>query len=194
MTGLAKTPFWFLRHGETDWNARNVTQGRTDVPLNARGEAQAEACGAVLAGRGIATIVASTLGRAIRTAEIVGAALGLPFTTDPELREADFGIEEGRPMGTWYERWVTGEYAPEEAETFPALRRRAVAALNRALAKEGPVLVIGHGGFFRAARAEMGLDPRVRTANGVPFWCEPGTSWTLVPLEEVRPAPTPAKV
>ena len=34
--------FWFLRHGETDWNARNLSQGSIDIPLNANGVAQAE--------------------------------------------------------------------------------------------------------------------------------------------------------
>ena len=25
----------------------------------------------------------------------------------------------------------------------------------------------------------MGLEPNIRTANGIPFFCEPGTPWTL---------------
>lgn len=31
---LTNVPFWYLRHGETDWNARNLSQGNVDVPLN----------------------------------------------------------------------------------------------------------------------------------------------------------------
>jgi probable phosphoglycerate mutase len=56
---------------------------------------------------------------------------------------------------------------------------RAKAALNRALAHPAPVLVVAHGALFRATRAEMGLEPNVRTPNGTPYWCEPGTPWTL---------------
>ena len=38
---LARIPFWFLRHGETDWNAQGISQGNVDIPLNATGLAQA---------------------------------------------------------------------------------------------------------------------------------------------------------
>ena len=38
---LTPQAFWYLRHGETDWNARNVSQGAIDTPLNETGLAQA---------------------------------------------------------------------------------------------------------------------------------------------------------
>jgi probable phosphoglycerate mutase len=91
-----------------------------------------------------------------------------------------FGVREGEPMAEWFATWVDGEYTPEGAESFVALRARAVAALNRALARPAPVLVVGHGALFRATRAEMGLEPNVRTPNATPYFCEPGTPWTLL--------------
>lgn len=36
-------PFYFLRHGETDWNLQRKMMGGVDIPLNATGRAQAEA-------------------------------------------------------------------------------------------------------------------------------------------------------
>jgi len=53
--------------------------------------------------------------------------------------------------------------------------------INQALGRPAPVLVVAHGALFRALRAEMGLEPNVRTPNAVPFFCEPGTPWTLTP-------------
>ena len=178
---LNPIPFWFLRHGETDWNARGLSQGRTDVPLNARGIAQAHQAAALLANRGIARIVASTLGRAIETARIVANGLDLPFTTDPDLCEAGFGAQEGQPMGSWYDDWVTDTYTPPAGEDFATLRQRVRTAINRATAEPGLTLVVAHGALFRAARAEMGLSPLVRTENGVSFYCKPGVpGWELV--------------
>ena len=44
-----------------------------------------------------------------------------------------------------------------------------------------PVLVVAHGALFRALRAEMGLEPNVRTPNAMPLFCEPGAPWSLTP-------------
>lgn len=171
--GPPPVPFWFLRHGETDWNARGLSQGRTDVPLNATGRAQAARAAAALAGRGITAIVASPLVRARDTALAVGEALGLPVAFDPDLREVAFGVQEGRPMSDWYEAWIAGGPPPEGAETFAALRARAVAALGRALARPGPVLVVAHGALFRAVRDACGLSAAVRTPNALPLRLDP---------------------
>jgi broad specificity phosphatase PhoE len=180
---LAHIPFWFLRHGETDWNAQGISQGNVDIPLNATGLAQARSAAAKLHHRGIATIVASPLSRARVTAEIAGEALGLPVAIDPDLREVSFGVQEGQAMSGWFADWVAGRFTPEGAETFPALRRRAVAAINRATALPPAVLVVAHGALFRALRAAMGIEPNIRTQNAVPIFCEPpppGQSvWTL---------------
>ncbi len=82
-------------------------------------------------------------------------------------------------MSEWFGAWVAGHSTPDGAEPFLDLRARATAAINRALAQPGPVLVVAHGALFRALRAEMGLEPNVRTPNATPFWCTPGSPWTL---------------
>ena len=182
---LAPIPFWFLRHGETDWNAQGISQGNVDIPLNATGVAQARAAAQKLKARGIATIVASPLSRAKVTAEFVGEALGLPVAIDADLREVGFGVQEGQPMSAWFADWISGAFTPDGAETFAALRARAVAAANRATAQPPAVLLVAHGALFRSLRAAMGIEPVMRTQNAVPIFCEPPrggeTAWTLQP-------------
>ncbi len=183
---LRPVPFWFLRHGETDWNAQGLSQGRTDIPLNAVGLAQAERAARTLEVSGIATVVASQLSRARVTAEIAAEALGLPVSFDDDLRDVNFGEQEGRPMGDWYDDWIAGTYTPERAEPFPVLLDRAVSAVNRALERPAPVLVVAHGALFRALRLAFGLEPNVRTPNALPIRCEPPaegeTAWRLNPV------------
>jgi broad specificity phosphatase PhoE len=180
-------PFWFLRHGETDWNAQGLSQGHTDIPLNAVGLAQAKRAARTLGGCGIATIVSSPLSRARVTAEIAAEALGLAVAAfDADLREVNFGVQEGEPMGDWYDDWIAGTYTPERAEPFATLLARAVAAVNRAVERPAPVLVVAHGALFRALRLAFGHEPNVRTPNALPIHCEPpaggGDVWALAPV------------
>ena len=179
---LTAQAFWFLRHGETDWNARGWSQGNVDIPLNPVGIAQAHAAAAQLQGRGIRSVVSSPLSRALDTARAVAGPMGLPVRTEDGLREVSFGVQEGQPMGGWFDDWVDGHFTPEGAETFEALQARGVAAVNRALEHPAPVLVVAHGALFRALRAAMGLPANIRTPNAVPMLCEPGTPWTLAPV------------
>ncbi len=187
---LTRRAFWFLRHGETAWNANNLSQGRTDVPLNEQGEGQARSAAQLLRGRGIASLVASPLGRARETARVVGEAIGLVATLDPDLQEVGFGDQEGQPMGDWYDDWIAGAYTPQGGETFAELKARAAAGINRALERPAPVLVVAHGALFRAIRAGMGLPINVRTPNALPLFCEPGADggpWTLTAIGDLPP-------
>ncbi len=180
---LSPVSFWYLRHGETDWNAQGLSQGNVDIPLNRTGIAQAQAAAELLRNRGITSIIASPLSRARVTAEIVAETLGLSIALDDGLREVRFGVQEGKPMTRWFSDWVAGTWTPEGGEPFPVLRTRSVAAINRAVEHPPVVLVVAHGAVFRALRSAMGIEPNVRTRNAAPIWCEPprgGTiSWSI---------------
>ncbi len=175
--------FWFLRHGETDWNVQNLSQGNVDIPLNETGLAQARSAALLLRGKGIRSVISSPLSRARVTADLAAAQLGLPVHVDEGLREVAFGVKEGEPMADWFQHWVDGQMTPEGAESFPSLTTRAVAAINRCITRTPLVLVVAHGALFRAMRGAMGHEPNVRTRNAVPIWCEPpvngAKAWTL---------------
>jgi probable phosphoglycerate mutase len=84
-----------VRHGETDWNAQKRIQGQIDIPLNARGRAQAAATAAGLAGQRFDAVYSSDLARAWQTAQPIAAALGLPLYAAPGLRERHYGRMQG---------------------------------------------------------------------------------------------------
>ncbi|HET9147903.1 MAG TPA: histidine phosphatase family protein, partial [Acetobacteraceae bacterium] len=152
---LPRRGFWYLRHGQTDWNAAGVSQGAVEVPLNETGRAQARAAASILAGRGIVEIIASPMGRARETAEIVNQVLNLPLSFEPELREVRFGEQEGQKLAPWFQDWLDGKVTPPGAESFAELSARAEHAMSRVLARPGPVLIVAHGAIFRAIRGLM---------------------------------------
>ena len=89
-----------VRHGETEWNRERRNQGRFDSPLTEWGIRQAHAIGRLigtLPDAAAARIVASPMGRARRTAEIIcehldpAPELGL----DDRLRELSIGSWDG---------------------------------------------------------------------------------------------------
>ena len=190
---------YFIRHGQTDWNAEGRLQGGRDTDLNAQGEAQAAAVAerlATVAGRTLADadFLASPLKRTRRTMEILRATLGLPaeaYRTESRLRELGFGRWEG---STWAEirRRDPAGAAGRDRDRWhhrpPGLGAESYAAL---VERVGPVLaglerdtvVVAHGGVARAALVALGhLDiyaaPRLGIRQGEVLILEPdGWRW-----------------
>ncbi len=160
---MAPPRILFVRHGETDWNAEGRLQGQRDIPLNARGRAQAEAVAATL--RALAPdvagldFVASPLFRTRETMERLRSGLGLDpgaYRLDPLLKEITFGAWEGLtwpevrasdPAGAAAREGAKWDYVPPDGESYAMLVERirpAVAALT------GPTVMVSHGGVARA--------------------------------------------
>ena len=87
--------FYFLRHGETDWNRDKRLQGAMDIPLNEAGRQHAASAAELLDGAPIDIIVSSPLARARETAEVVAKKLGKPLYIDERLSERSFGSFSG---------------------------------------------------------------------------------------------------
>lgn len=198
MHQISPRPYWYLRHGQTDWNRAGLSQGRTDVPLNGTGIEQAVAAGKLIAqaladvgeGQSITRIVVSPLGRAYQTATIVRDELvahglpALPLTVEDDLAEVCFGEQEGQPIADWYDDWIAGHYTPAGAEPFADLCQRAAQAVNRATVQDGTPLIVAHGALFRALRCVMKLPANVRLPNAIPLSATPTPAgdWDLKEL------------
>ncbi len=97
-----------IRHGETDHNAERLALGREDVPLNERGQLQAQALGESLAGASFGDITAvysSPLQRATATASPLAKALELPVQVETNLIEMEIGEMEGLTFPQLRERY-----------------------------------------------------------------------------------------
>jgi broad specificity phosphatase PhoE len=176
---LTRQPFWFLRHGQTDWNRTGRCQGRRDVPLSMQGEAEAHAAAPHLKSLGIDAICSSPLKRAHNTAEIIGRALGLPVLDVPGLEEMDVGPFEGIADYSWVSAWREDK-AVDGIEPFPDVRKRVAAAANRALGTANHVLIVAHGGVFWALQ-HLCRSPFTPLANCRPARVSPvgETTWRI---------------
>ncbi|HZS84767.1 MAG TPA: histidine phosphatase family protein [Stellaceae bacterium] len=178
--------FYYLRHGETDWNRERRFQGQTDIPLNAQGRAQARAAAALLARCAVATICVSPLRRARETALIINEALRRPIIVIDDLKEVAFGAAEGTRMRNLLPEWRAG-WVPDGAESYPGFIARALRGINAALAQEGPVLIVSHGGTYWAVEQHARLAREHAIPNCAPLRHEPPTpdhpSWRVDPVE-----------
>jgi len=178
---LRPVPFYYLRHGQTDWNVEGRFQGQNDIPLNAYGELQAQNAAQLLRDEPITFIVSSPLKRAMRTAQIVNETLRRPLIAQDGLREITFGEWEGTIMDpSAYAEWRAGRVAPKGAETLDAFHARVLASVNEALGRPGPVLIVGHGGVYWGVERHGGFTTHLSIPNATPVLHTPprdGAPW-----------------
>jgi broad specificity phosphatase PhoE len=156
----------FARHGQTAPNRDGLVLGRADPELTDEGYQQAELLAATLAGEPITAILASPLLRARQTADVVGAACGVPVALDERLVEIDWGAWEGRPAGSLatsdVDRWRKEEGTAPEGESLDSLSRRVESFCTERLDGDGLVVAVSHVSPIKAAAAwALGVDGTV---------------------------------
>jgi probable phosphoglycerate mutase len=159
---MTQHTIFFIRHGETDWNAQGRMQGQRDIPLNELGRVQAHKAGQLL--RGLHAKVddldwwVSPLTRTRETADLARGEIGLRpglYKTDARLKEVTFGRWEGM---TWKEvrradpagatrrdrdKWGTVPPGGESYEMLAARVREFLPLIRR------DTVLVSHGGVGR---------------------------------------------
>ena len=162
----------FIRHGETEWNVARRYQGHLDSPLTERGIAQAHAIARRLAELpefDSAPLVASPLGRARQTAEIICRnRWSSAFETDDRLREITLGSWDGlfrdeiaaRSPGIFEEYGAFEWYFHSaDGERYDAFQARLASFLRDALTRP-MLIVVAHGVVSRVLRGLYAGMPR----------------------------------
>ncbi|QIG43632.1 histidine phosphatase family protein [Nocardioides anomalus] len=176
---MPRRPYYLVRHGQSEWNLLELTQGQTVAPrLTDLGRAQARAAGELIRadlapGERVAQIRTSDLVRARETAKILADVLGGVFDGEPvldeRLREQHLGDLEGRPYAeTWAaaetHNWSDPHLPVAGGESPYQLRTRMAEAVGGV--RDGTVLV-SHGDAIRAALDDLGVATS-RTPSWVP--------------------------
>ncbi|UYN99602.1 MAG: histidine phosphatase family protein [Devosia sp.] len=185
MTALVWPEIYFIRHGETPWNAERRYQGRRDIPLNEKGKGQASLNGKTLArlfaSRGLDPTQfewhASPLGRTRETMERVrmGFTQHLPEVKfDVRLMEISFGVLEGSlheelpanmAVAPGQRDETYWDFRPENGENYRDVEARLT---EFAGVLNGPSVVVAHGGIARTLRVLIERAPILDVINWPP--------------------------
>jgi probable phosphoglycerate mutase len=157
---VPSTRLLLVRHGETDWAKGRRHTGRTDIGLNATGEAQARDLPSRLPLDGVVAIWCSPLARSRDTAARAGLAVD---AVDPDLIEWDYGFADGRTTAEIREErpgWTVWDDEITGGESLEQVGARADRVIARARAVEGTVALVGHAHHLRVLAARwLGLAP-----------------------------------
>jgi broad specificity phosphatase PhoE len=179
--------FLCLRHGVTDWNARGLFQGRTDVPLNGEGIARAHAAAQRLRNVPFDHIVASPLARALMTAEIIASMRRALLDVDDGIIECDFGNLEGTSIAETMKAHGLStvedlvSILPPDGEPWPTISARALSCISRWLDRDprAMILFVCHDAVMQAM-SEALCGRWIDNRHGTPFRFErTGDVWSV---------------
>jgi probable phosphoglycerate mutase len=154
--GKAMTQVILTRHGQTEWNRVERFRGRADIPLNETGLEQAAATSRrIISTWKPVAVYTRPLSRAVRTAEMVAAPLGLTPRRVEELNDIDYGEWQGltpeEVRSRWpdtLESWYRTPHLTQipGGETLQSLLERAGRAVHSAIEQypQETIVLVGH--------------------------------------------------
>lgn len=154
MTKIINKKFFFVRHGITEWNDKQLCQGQLDIELNEAGRLEAKLLGRSIKAFPFSRICASPLKRALETAKILQASLpDCKLQLIDELKERNWGQLEGISSTEMYrieEMEEKNPHLPSQngIEDREAFKSRILRGLNIALNDHDEPLIVSHGRVF----------------------------------------------
>ncbi len=146
---------YFVRHGQTEWNAIRRMQGQWNSNLNEAGKGHADTNGKLLATLGIDALYVSPLDRTRQTADIINSYLQLDPVFDDRIMEWDCGDWSGEMYAEipdkWPKEWQALEtdrfnYRPPNGENYPDMYDRAKPFVHELLKSEhSHIAIVSHG-------------------------------------------------
>lgn len=167
-----------IRHGESEYNAKELFTGTTDAPLTNQGKRDASTIAMAIKDLKPEVAFSSTMNRAKETLEIMVVDNGwdmMPVTADAALNERDYGSLTGQSHQAvekkygkeQFSKWRRGwdEPIPGGGETLKMVYRRAVLYFEvhilPHLRHGNSVLIVAHGNTLRALIKHVdGLDDK----------------------------------
>ncbi len=165
------TIVYLIRHGESEFNRRDIFRGTIDVPLNEHGGFQAEALGRVLGKVDLNAVYSSPLARAVNTAHMVALPHDLEVEIDPSFNNIRLGAWQGKAKSyiaeEYPDEWEMWKRTPTkllipDGESLGEVRERAWGKLKHLVQREHPresIAIVTHRSVIKTLLgALVGLD------------------------------------
>lgn len=192
---------FLIRHGETTAIANGIINGQTDSPLSVNGISAAQRTAEYFKGQHFDALYASSLGRAMHTARIIGSGFGLEPQPVDGLREQSYGWLEGLPSvlfepeegGFWPLRPFVRFAMQHSAEMGNAYLKRILSSFDQIVTENQArrIMLVVHWGV-------LCILERYLTGKDVTQWFEQvawnycgisefhknGTGWQVIRLDD----------
>ena len=175
--------FYFIRHGETNFNKEKRYTGTFDIPINKTGIRHTENSLELLSKLNISTIYSSPLKRALQTAIIISTRLKLPIIIITEFKERHFCAFQTKKKLNYNKKYFNN------AQTLYQHRRQTVIGFNKIKTKQN-ALIVGHSGTYKALNKyllNINISKSIKNSSPICFYKDYNKCWKTIDTSITKP-------
>lgn len=170
--------FYFIRHGETDFNKEKRYIGLHDISLNKKGIEQVKQSLLLLNDKNISVIYSSPLKRALQTANIISQYLNIPIVIINNFKERDFGILQTRKKPNYKKKYFN------RGQTLYEHHRETIRGFHK-INNKNNILIVAHSGTLKVLTKyllNINLPQTIKNALPVCFYQDEKKVWNAKEL------------
>lgn len=175
-----KNKFYFIRHGETDFNQQRRYTGLIDIPLNKKGVQQVKESLYLLNEKNISVIYSSPLKRALETATIISKYLNIPIKIIDNFKERDFGVFHTKRKPNYKKKCFY------KGQTLYVHQRDTIRGYKKI--HDNNFIIVAHSGTYKALNKyilNINISKTVTNAIPVCFYVNNKWVWNMEELHKV---------
>lgn len=175
--------FYFIRHGETNFNKERRYTGTFNIPINEEGIRQTVNSLELLSKLNIYAIYSSPLKRALQTAIIISTQLNLPIIIITEFKERFFGTFQTKKKLNYNKKYFNN------AQTLYQHRRKTIIGFNKIRIKQN-ILIVGHSGTYKALNKYLlntNISTSIKNASPICFYKDNNKCWETIDTSITKP-------
>ena len=179
MPSSYKKKFYFIRHGETDFNKEKRYTGLYDISLNKKGIEQVNQALYLLNEQNISVIYSSPLKRALETATIISKYLNIPIKIIDNFKERDFGVFQTKRKPNYKKKCFY------KGQTLYVYQRETIRGYKKI--HDNNFIIVAHSGTYKALNKYLlntNISKTVTNALPVCFYINDKRVWNILELNK----------